>query len=135
MNKNTTLQGEANILCRYLTGKPAPAQCMELYEKAFRHLDLNLSDKEDRLWAKMMRHTWFIPYADGGLARLKPNSHIRKRIHTLFAIAETQPELADHFISPTVGPSGWLLFFFHGMKALFHQVAGVLLLRFIWRIK
>lgn len=95
---NFILGNEADVVCRYLTDKPATGSIRELYSRAFDFKDLNLSGREDRVWAKMIKFPFIIPFVDAGLASSKPSSVIRKRIFVMLAIAETQPEYADCFI-------------------------------------
>jgi hypothetical protein len=133
-NCNFILGNEADVVCRYLTGKPATGATRELYSRAFDFKDLNLSGREDRVWAKMIKFPFLLPFIDAGLAGSKPGSVIRKRIFVMLAIAETQPEYAGSFIGPERGILPFACFFAAGIKAIFYTVCGSILVRTLYRV-
>jgi hypothetical protein len=125
---------EADVLCMYITGKHANEQTRELYSRAFKIKNLDLSGKEDKIWAKMFKHPYLIPFIDGGLAITNSQNIIRKRIFVMLAIAETQPEYSDSFLGPEPGFRHFFSFIISGVKALFYAVAGVILVKVFFRI-
>lgn len=132
---NFVLGNEADVLCRYLNSMPATEQLRNRYAAAFEYKNLNLSGKEDRLWAKMMKHPRLIPFVDGGLAIIKPDSRIRHRIFLMLAISETSKEYSGNFLGPEKGIKAFLIFLLSGIRALWHAFAGIILIKGFFRIK
>ncbi len=131
---NVVLSQEADILCKYITSKKADEQIRLLYTRVFEYKDLNLSGREDRLWGRMMKRPYLIPFIDSGLAVMKPGSAIRKRIFAMLSIIETNPDFSSCFIGPSGGVKAFSVFVINGFKALFYTLIGIVMVKVFYRV-
>jgi hypothetical protein len=96
--KSFNIQKEAIVLTRYLISKHPTQKAIDLYKEACRHHIIELTSKEQRLWRKAMRFPVLLPFIDAGFALQKQTSSLRKKILIMFAILESLPDYANHFL-------------------------------------
>lgn len=124
---------QPEIYFRYLSGKNPDAKSLELYHAAIVHHRIEFSKKENRLHSLSQRFPFLISFIDGGLALTQPLSLYRKNIYIILCILETQPQ---HFplLSSSMNEKkkqNFLSFFFHGIRASFTGVCGVIIVKLI----
>lgn len=124
---------QPEIYFRYLSGKNPNARSLELYHAALTHHQLEFSKKENRLHSLSQRFPFLIPFIDGGLALTQPLSLYRKNIYIILCILETQPAYFSLLSSSMNEKSkqSFLSFFFHGIRASFIGVCGVIIVKLI----
>lgn len=124
---------QPDIYFRYLSGKNPDAKSLELYRAAIANHPLEFSKKENRLHSLSQRFPFLIPFIDGGLALTQPLTLYRKNIYIILCILETQPQ---HFplLSSSMNEKSkqnFFSFFFHGIRAAFTGVCGVIIVKLI----
>ncbi len=122
---------QPEIYFRYLSRKNPDARSLELYSAAIAHHQLEFSKKENRLHKLSQRFPFLIPFIDAGLALTQPLSPYRKNIYIILCILETQPQYFPLLSSSMNEKSKqtFLSFFFHGIRAAFTGVFGVILVK------
>lgn len=98
MSDQVAWDEEAKRFGAYLIGKPPAPNLVNRYVRAMGALDLPVSDREQRLLRRMVRHPWSIGFIDGGLALRRPRSVIRTKLLVLSAILEATPEHAADYL-------------------------------------
>ena len=124
---------QPEIYFRYLSGKNPDDKSLELYHAAIANHSIAFGKKENRLHSLSQRFPFLIPYIDGGLALTQPLSLYRKNIYIILCILETQPR---HFplLSSSMNEKSkqsFFSFFFHGIRAAFTGVCGVIIVKLI----
>jgi hypothetical protein len=126
------MKAAAYTMGKYLLGGKAPDEkVIVLYLRAIEIKQLNLNDKENRIWNFMLKNQWSIVYIDSALALFDPQSVIRKRLLVMLAILETMPEYSHLFLSR----NRTFLYHFYilwvGLRAGFKALAGMIILKII----
>ncbi len=98
---------EARAFLRYVAGRDVPPRAIALYAAhACRETASHPADLAILRFA--LERPWALGLLDGGLAWLRPDALLRRRLLLAAAIAETQPELCDAFL-PRERPARYLL--------------------------
>ena len=129
MPADQSLFAEADRIGRYLIGAPPSSGVKVLYAKAMRTINIELDPVEQRLWNVIMHHPFAFRIIDGGLALVRPNSSIRRKVYTMLAILEASPEYCDYFLPQRFGPLHMVNIAFAGARALLAAVVGVVVLK------
>jgi hypothetical protein len=96
---DVALQLEAGVVARHLIGRdPADAERIR-YADAVTRQALPLTDRERRLWQRMLAHPRLFNAVDGALALVRPTSPIRQRGYIMLAVLEASPEHTDLFLA------------------------------------
>lgn len=125
------LTHEAELLTKYLTGRPATAQVVDLYAKAMHNLSLPLNATESKYWDFMMRNEWSIGCIDGAMALRNPKGNIRQKIFILFAILESTTDYSDLFLPVQQDSISIFNIFISGARGVIRTIIGLILLPFI----
>src|SRR5437868_23870 len=97
-DENGSLFAEADLLGRYLIRISPNNRIKLLYAKAMRAMNIQMDPMDQRLWNMIIHYPFTLRIIDGGLAVLRPNSAVRRKIYTMLAILETSPEYCDYFL-------------------------------------
>lgn len=123
------LDGEADLLARYLVGCPVPPELAARYRAANRAIwDGAPARREAALVAFVRRHPWSLPYLDAASALVQPGGRLRGKVLVMAAVLETSPALADEFLPRDV-PRGRALIQLAaaGLAAATRAAGGLLL--------
>lgn len=129
--QNILIKNEADIFCKYLTGKKASADVVLLYGDALKKRPLTLDNKDKKILAFIESFPFFIGFIDGAMAFFKKNSAVRKRLFIMLAILETLPEYADFFLSKKHSFFYLFVVVCYGVRAVYRLIFGTLLLKLI----
>ncbi|MCG3166507.1 MAG: hypothetical protein POELPBGB_02286 [Bacteroidia bacterium] len=124
---------QPEIYFRYLSGKNPGQPELELYHAAISHHTIQFTPKENRLHKCSQRYPFLIPFIDGGLALIQPLSPYRKNIYIILCILETQPQYFP-LLSSSMNEKkkqNFFSFFFHGIRAAFTGLCGVIIVKVI----
>lgn len=92
----TNLNLQVDQLVNYLVNLPVKnKKIYELYQLAVVN---STKQRDEKIINFAFRHTRLIPFLDAGLVFVRPYSELRRRIYITFAIIESMPEYADHFL-------------------------------------
>lgn len=120
-----TLESEAMILGRYVSGRHVPAHLAARYAGAMRALGEPgvLSDPVgDAATARPV----LLPFLDAAAGLLAPASALRRRLLVIAAVLETSPEFADLFLPQTVHPIAWIVrLAWESLTAMIKAVLGI----------
>jgi hypothetical protein len=116
---------EFAVLTNYLVGETATLEMCALYTHAIATLGITVDGHDARVWQWALRHAWCLPLIDAGLRMTQPQHPICKKITTAFAIVETQPAFAQHFL---FAPQRFVLAqsTFIGLRAVTRALIGML---------
>jgi len=89
---------EAYLLSTYLLGSPATPVLVERYTRACATLFTDTPPADTRLLRLAGRFPWLLGPIDAGVALLRPDSVVRKKLLLMSAILEATPEHADRFL-------------------------------------
>lgn len=121
---------QAAAYSRYLVGRAPSPEVLALYRSAASSL-VEICGRADPLVEFSLRYTWSLGCIDAALALTAPDAPLRRRLFTMFAILETQPQFADEFatfdhtLRDATAVVGELVF------SGFQLLTGLLLLRFL----
>ena len=124
---------ESGLVARYLLGVTPSVTSKQLYQNTITTHDYLLSEDDARMWNIAMKYPWLLPYIDAGLALTNKLSPLRKRIHLMFAILETETRLSEKFIY-TEKPFWFLRSAFYVIRAIFRAIVGSLLVRMLYHL-
>jgi hypothetical protein len=129
------LKEEGEQIARYLTGVPPPPDVLERYVEAHTLLFREAVSPTERASVLFVRrHAWALPYADAGLAILRPHSRLRNKILLMFALLETTPDFIDLFFAESLSKTGVLVRMVGtAAKGVVHVILGVALYPFMVR--
>lgn len=87
------------MIARRLIGRdPADAERIR-YADAVTRRAVPFSDREERLWQRMLARPRVFNAVDGALALVQPTSPIRQRGYIMLAVLEASPEHTDLFLA------------------------------------
>jgi len=122
---------EAATLTFYLTNKAPTTKVVVLYDQALQQTPVETDQKQQKLWAFCMKHTWALGFIDAGLALTVPYHPIRKRLFIMLAILETQPAYNSYFLPRKRSKLHVFNIAFLMMNAVLKVVVGKFLIWFI----
>lgn len=127
------MTAEAELFGRYLAKDTPSKKIIALYEKAMDRTVGKVSVSDARALAFVCRHSWAIGFVDAGLAIVRPQSEVRRRLYVMFSILEATPEYAMQFL-PQDQP-WWYIFVvaWAGVKAAAKALLGIALVKVIVR--
>jgi hypothetical protein len=100
LNEREELKKQAIALAHYLIKSRPKPDSIKLYTKAVRSKLPKHLDKADLKILKLSsRHPSLLASLDAGLAILRPDAELRRRIYIMFAVLESTPEHSDRFLS------------------------------------
>ena len=126
-----TLEKEAVLFTKYLTGTRPSTELIERYVSACVKLNLSVAVSNDKLLQKILRWPLLLPYVDAAISFGNKKTILRKKILVMLAILETTPEFYGVFASKKYSFVGWLLIFLRGIWAIIKFILGSLLLLLI----
>ena len=128
-DENGSFSAEAGLLGRYLIRIPPNNRVTLLYAKAMSTMDIQMEPVDQRLWNMIMHYPFTLRIIDSGLAVIRPNSAVRRKIYTMLAILETSPEYCDYFLPQAFGPLYVVNVAFAGARAALAALIGLVVLR------
>jgi hypothetical protein len=120
---------EAVVLSKYLGAKQVLPTLELRYVDAIEKLNLNLTDKEQKLLTRLINSPFLLPLIDGGLALIQPQNGIRKRLLAMSALMETETAYAHLFLTRENQSFALIRFLYRGGIAVFKGLIGVCLLK------
>jgi hypothetical protein len=120
---------EAEILTQYLIGESADKQVRALYDRFLASNDTAFDAVDAQIWSRILQRPGMLPWFDAGLAVVRPESEVRRRLFSFLAILETQTLYTRHFLSRK--RSIWYLIyvFLIGVRGSIRMVFGALLVK------
>jgi hypothetical protein len=127
------LSAEAVRFARHLLGSdPTPLQ-VTLYERGVARLHLTEPPGGDLL-IRASRIPGFLPFLDAGIAWLRLDCLLRRRLLLMAAILEASPEGAAHFLPRRLSfPWFFLTLAVAGIRSMLFLPLGILLTRYLHR--
>ncbi|MBI2271389.1 MAG: hypothetical protein HYU69_13680 [Bacteroidetes bacterium] len=122
---------EAEIFGRYLLGLSPNNTVKKLYAHAIQSTNPICAVADRKLLTFALKNNWSIGLIDSGLAFLEPGSELRRRLYILFAIMESTPEYADHFLTRKRNPVYLIIVLLSGIRAVIKTTFGSLLIKII----
>lgn len=124
---------QARVFGRYLLKREPSSRVQELFAKAMA-TNSGAGDKQDQaLLAFAVKHPHFLPLVDAGLALIKPNSEVRRRLYIMFSILEASPDYHQLFL-PKKHPVWFLLVIVGtGIRAIARAVCGIIVIKVVAR--
>ncbi len=122
------LSKQAVAFCKYLIRQPVADTLKERYIKALT-ANPKLQPSEEKLLNFATSHTCSIGMLDGGLAIIRPQSELRRRIFIMLAILEATPEHAARFLPQQRGAGYAFLVALSAARAIFRAAAGIVIVK------
>lgn len=122
---------EAEIFGRYLLGVSPNHTVKNLYIRAIQATSPTITAGDKKLLRFVLKNNWSIGLVDSGLAFLNPGSELRRRLYTLLAVLESDPEYADHFLTKKRNPIYLIIVLLSGVRAVIKTICGSLLIKII----
>lgn len=122
---------EAEIFGAYLLGEQPSEQVITLYEQAMDKLKISVNGKDERLLKWMLDNPDAIGMIDSGLALVKPQSVIRRKLLVYLAILESVPQYAHLFLPSATSATYPLYIFWVGVRATFKAAAGMIIVKLV----
>lgn len=122
---------EAEVFSRYIIGREADEQSINLYIMAQQKLDIPISPRQASKLKFTLRHPSTLPAIDGALAMVNPEHAIRRKLYTMFSVLESSPAFCDKFLPQQRKGSYLLAIIWAGTRAVFNTFYGFILLPWI----
>lgn len=123
---------QARIFGQSLIGQVPNESAIDLYVKAM-HTPVAVSPADMRLLTFVQRYPMLVGFIDGGLALVNPQSEVRRRLYTMFAILEATPAYAELFLPQNQSKLYVIRIIFVGLRASIRGVFGVILVKMVAR--
>ena len=120
---------EAQILSQYLIGKNCSGEVAENFSSAVEKLNIELNEAQTKTYQQMLNSQFLLRSIDSGMALVKSQSIIRKRIFVLLALLECTKENTAYFLPRE---RNWSYFFLIGLrvtKAFLYAFLGLILIK------
>ena len=128
-DENGSFFAEADLLGRYLISISPNNRVKVLYAKAMSTINIQMDPVDQRLWNMIMHYPFTLRIIDSGLAVIRPNSGVRRKIYIMLAILETSPEYCDYFLPRLFGPLYVVNVVFAGARGALAALIGLVVLR------
>ena len=128
-DENGSLFAEADLLGRYLIRIPPNHRVKLLYAKAMSTMNIQMEPVDQRLWNMIMHYPFTLRIIDSGLAVVRPNSAVRRKIYTMLSVLETSPEYCDYFLPQVFGLLYVVKVAFAGARAILAALIGLVVLK------
>jgi hypothetical protein len=125
------LDKQAEVFSNYIVGEPPKPGAISLFKKRVGKYTPTGGSLDAKLLDFISSSTWSVAFVDAGLALIKPQSEVRKRIFIMFAILETDPDYSNVFLPKSHGPFYLITAGFIGLRAAFRSVAGLLIVNLV----
>jgi hypothetical protein len=122
------MRREAIVFSNYLGVSSSNLNLLSSYATSVNQLNLKLNTKEERILNLILRYDCLVPFIDGGMAFLYPESVIRKRILLMSALIETETQYTELFIRQRQNNFSMFKILFRGALAICKGLLGVILL-------
>ncbi len=122
---------EANLISKYLIGCEVNEKEIELYSTAMKKLEVNLNEREIKIWNFILNNAWSLGSLDAVLAFKNPEGAIRKKIFVMLAVLEANTMHTKKFLPIGFGFFSTLTILWAGMRSIFRFLFGSILIKFI----
>jgi hypothetical protein len=122
---------EATVFSRYITGKEASEQCLQLYVQVQQKLAIPITPRERKKLNFILRFPFFMGWIDGALAIVNPEHPIRKKLYVMFSVLESIPDFHSSFLPQQRGGGYIISILWTGTRANFNTLFGFILLPWI----
>ncbi len=119
---------EAAVFSRYLIGKNANEQCINLYIEAQQKLAIPITPREQQKLNFILRFPLFVGCIDGALAIVNPEHPIRKKVYVMFSVLESSPDFHTSFLPQQRSSTYLFKILWTGTRAVFNTLFGFILL-------
>lgn len=118
---------EVILFVTYLTRSKSRHAVYEDYKSAISSLNLTFNEKESEDMKLLLRFPLLLPFFDAGLALLRPDHTIRKRLLVMLALLETEKNSHSLFIAHQNEKFPWFQFLFSATVASFKAFIGIII--------
>jgi len=94
----TVFPEEAHSLSFYLVGRSCAVSVADDYALAVSVLGVNLNLVQEKMYVRMLKSRLLMGAIDGGLAFVKRDSALRKRIFVMLCLLEASPLYTESFL-------------------------------------
>ncbi|MBN2746539.1 MAG: hypothetical protein JXR34_07410 [Bacteroidales bacterium] len=119
-------QTEGQILGRYIIGENISETALNRYAEGIEKLRLT---KDSIILEKVQHNPFLLPAVDAGLTLINRHHPLLRRLMLMFAILETIPEYASHFLAKKRNFFYLIRIGFYGIRGVFWAVIGWLYLK------
>jgi nucleoside-diphosphate-sugar epimerase len=126
---DSALLREARLISHYLLGIRPSLDLQIRYAVALGRLKIELDRDEQRLWRIIERCPNTLRMIDSGLAFIKPQGGIRRKLYTMLAILETSPHYSDHFLPKACTLVQGVKLVWVGLRAGISTLLGLMLIK------
>jgi|SRR5579884_564157 len=127
------LRYEASMVTRYLIGVSPSRSVQDRYAAAMYALKIDLDQVEQKLWNLAVSSIAIMRLIDGGLALVRPESGIRRKIYTMLAILECSPDYTTYFLPRRFSPLQCVILLLSAARAVVVGALGALLVALFMR--
>ncbi|HEY6163132.1 MAG TPA: hypothetical protein VI112_18030 [Bacteroidia bacterium] len=126
------MKSEAEVFGKYLLGEMPGPKCVSLYNEALSKLNLlPVSAKDERSLSFVLRNPSCLGFIDASHALFNSRSLLRKKLHVMFAVLETQSEYAHLFLPERRKRNSLVYALWTGTRAVIKAVIGKLIFFFV----
>jgi hypothetical protein len=129
-SNDQALFDQADLFSKYLIGLPPCLKVRTQYSRLIRLNDNKLSNYDYNVLEFTLNHPHLIAPLDSGLALIKPNSELRRRIYYAFALLESQPEFSNDFLPTQSNATYLIVILFESIKFAIFCIFGIILIKF-----
>jgi hypothetical protein len=126
---DSALLREARLISHYLLHIMPSIDLQIRYADALSRLKITLDRDEERLWHIIERYPSALRMIDSGLAFIKPQGGIRRKLYTMLAILEASPQHHDHFLPKTCTMLQRFKLILIGLRAAVSALLGLMLIK------
>jgi nucleoside-diphosphate-sugar epimerase len=126
---DSALLREARLISHYLLHIMPSIDLQIRYADALSRLKITLDRDEERLWRIVERYPNALRMIDSGLAFIKPQGGIRRKLYTMLAILEASPQHHDHFLPKTCTMLQRFKLILIGLRAAVSALLGLMLIK------
>jgi len=120
---------EARIFARYLLQTEPTDSAIKLYNAAMQANSGDADGSDKKLLSLIVKYPFLLSCVDAGLALLKPNSEVRRRLYVMFSILESTPDYHERFLPKQRSPLFVFVLILVGIRAVFRTAAGIVVVK------
>ncbi len=119
-------QTEGQILGRYIIGENISETALLRYAEGIEKIHLS---QDSKIVEKVLRKPFLLPIIDAGLTLLNRHHPLLRRLMLMFAILETMPDYAFHFLAKKRSILYLFRIFLYGIRGVFLAIIGLIYLK------
>jgi hypothetical protein len=131
MNSVSDTEFQAILFGTYYVGHAPSRAAVDLYMRAMQTRHTSITERDAKILVFALHHPKSLGCIDAGLALIRPQAELRRRLFIMFAVLESLPEYCDYFLPQQRSLLYLAAIGFYGFRSIGRALLGVVLIKVV----